>query len=269
MRSKTGNHYAVPAVDAMLDIVEHLSGTERALGVTELSRALGLSTNLTFRVMKRLVERGYADADAGCAYRLGAGFFRLGMALYRRFDLRLRARPHLERLAQLTGETCQIEVPDGARMLVLDVVAPPADYYLQVVPGASLYPHGNAFGKAVLAFLDAAERERLLPSSRLARLTSRSTTSRAALMKELAHVRTSGVAHDHEEYADGIFCVGAPVFDVEGKPAAGLGVTGLSSRFDASRQAEIEHDVLACARDVAHDVGYAGDFYERRMRKKP
>ncbi len=254
--------YAVPAVDAMLDLVEHLAELDRPCGVTELSRALGMSTNLAFRVMRRLVDRGYAEVDGGGAYQLGVGLFRLGMRLRNRFELRRRAHPHLERLADRTGETSQLQVLDGRRMLVIEAVSPPADFFLQVMPGSRLHLYCNAFAKAVLAFLPATEVDRLLPA-RLARLTERTLTSKRALKAELATVRRDGLAYDREEYSDGIFCLGAPVFDVAGQPVGGLGITGLSSRFGAGRQLPAAKLVLAAAAAVSRDLGYAGDRFAK------
>ena len=56
------------------------------------------------------------------------------MSLYTRFELRQRARPHLEWLCRETGETCQLQIPHGDMVLVLDTVSPEVSYYLRVVP---------------------------------------------------------------------------------------------------------------------------------------
>ena len=96
MKKRTTN-YSVPAVDRMLDIIEFLSLHKAACGITELSRALKINTNSIFRIMKRLVERGYVEIDgASGKYQLGTKFFTIGMRLYTRFELRQRARKHLE-----------------------------------------------------------------------------------------------------------------------------------------------------------------------------
>jgi hypothetical protein len=55
--------------------------------------------------------------------------------------------------------------------------------------------------------------------------------------------------------------MGAPVFDAQGKVAAGLGVTGQVSTFDASSRKTFERLVLECAWKVSKDIGYSGDFF--------
>lgn len=259
--------YAAPAVDTMLDIVEFLSEHQRPYGVSELSRTLGISTNLAFRVLKRMVDRGYAEVDPESGgHQLSARFFTLGMKLYWRFDLRNRARRHLELLCGETGETCQLQVPDGDRMLVAESVSPPSDFFLSVVPGSRVFYHANAFGKVVLAFSDTEFVNSAL-SERPA-LTDKTQTDPRLIREELAIVRREGLGYDREEYAVGVYCVGAPVFDVRGIPRGGIGLTGLSGRYDPNQEKRLNSLVLKCAADIAADIGYDGDFYAKRMKKE-
>ncbi len=254
--------YAAPAVDGMLDILEYLANRKDFAGVSELSRELGISNHLAFRIMKRLEERGYAEADSSKGYQLNNRFFTLGMKLYSRFELRRRARPHLEKLSKDTGETCQVQVMRDGRMLAADTVTPRADFFLQVVPGSRLEIHPNAFGKAIVAFLPEGEAKEILPA-KLVKLTPHTVTTKSAFFAELAETRKTGLAYDREEYNIGVFCVGAPVFDVTGQPVAGVGVTGLSSRFDKSMMRETEQLVLKCARDISMDIGYDGTNFRK------
>ena len=103
--------YNAPMADNMFDIVEFLSEQHRPFGVTELSRTLNITTNAVFRLMRRMVERGYAELDPESkGYRLGSKFYTLGMRLSERFDLKKRIRPHLEWLCREVGETSQAQM---------------------------------------------------------------------------------------------------------------------------------------------------------------
>ena len=259
-QEKSPNKYAVPAVDAMLDILEYMSGKSEPCGVTEMSKELGVTNNLAFRIMKCLVDRNYAEVDSAGRYLLSTGFFSLGMKLYRRFELRRRARPYLEKLSAAVNSTSQLQVPEGENMLVMDVITPDAPFFIQVVPGTRLNYHCNAFGKAVLAFQPEELVKELLPA-KLSKLTPHSLTSRTALLKELEQTRQTGLAYDHEEYNMGFFCIGAPVFNVNGEVIAGLGFTGLSTLFPQERHAGAGKEVLDCAQAVSAAVGYRGDFF--------
>lgn len=262
-----GPRYAAPAVDQALDIVELLSQNPHAYGISELSRELKISTNTVFRILRRLTERGYTEQDAS-GYRLGTQFFSMGMRLQNRFDLRVRARPHLERLCEQTHETCQIHVPDKDRMLVLDCLSPQAEFFLQTTPGSRFYYHSNAFGKAILAFLAPDAVRQIIPA-KLPALTPNTITSRRGLLSHLERTRLTGIAYDMEEYTPGFFCIGAPVFDVAGKAVAGIGITGVLQKDTSRRFREWELMVIGCAGGIAADIGYVGDLYadfERAIR---
>jgi len=253
--------YAAPAVDQALDIIEFLSRNTPAYGINELSRTLNISTNTVFRILRRLTERGYTEQDPSGGYRMGTQFFALGMRLYTRFELRLRARPHLEKLAADTHETCQIHVPDKDRVLVLDCLIPQAEFFLQTTPGSRFHYHPNAFGKAILAFLSETEIKDILPE-KLASLAPKTITSRRQLLSHLKQVRETGIAYDMEEYSVGFFCIGSPVFDVTGKVVAGIGITGVLRPPVRRQFPQWEERVLSCAEHISRDIGYSGNAFK-------
>jgi IclR family KDG regulon transcriptional repressor len=257
--------YSAPAVDRALDILEFMASHPRPYGTTELARCLMIPVNSVFRILKRLTEREYLVQDpASGSYQLSTRVFSLGMSLYTRFELRQRARPHLEWLCGETRETCQIQVKQGDRMLVLDTVSPEVQFFLRVVPGSLVYIHPNAYGKAVLAFMDEEDVKQVL-SSRLVGLTPHTIVLRTELLQQLEGTRQTGLAYDNEEYTSGIVCIGAPVFDVQGKVAAGLGVTCILSTIDAASKSAFEHLVLECAWRLSRDIGYSGDFFAGKV----
>ena len=261
--------YSAPAVDRTLDIIEFMAQHPRPFGATELSRTLNIPINSVFRILKRLTDREYTIQDPfSDGYQLSTKVFSLGMSLYTRFELRQRARPHIEWLCRETQETCQLQIPQGDMVLVLDTVSPEVSYYLRVVPGGLVYYHPNAYGKVMLAFMAEDEVKKLIPP-RLASLTPNTIVLRTELLKQLEDVRRTGLGYDNEEYNEGIRCIGSPVFDVEGRAVAGLGVSGLVSTFRNNKQAVFEQLVLECAFRVSKDIGYSGDFFASRLSHHP
>lgn len=263
---KEQREYSVPAVDRALDIMEFMSEHSHPHGVTELSRILDIPLNSVFRILKRLTEREYVvqDSQSG-GYQLSTRFFTLGMRLYTRFELNQRARPHMEWLCRETEETCQIQIPHGDRMLVLDTVSPEVDFYLRVVPGSLVYFHPNAYGKCVMAFSSEEDVLKILPP-RLPEMTSKTKVLRQDVISQFEDIRRSGIAYDDEEYNNGIQCIGSPVFNIEGEVIAGLGITGLVGTFNKSRVDTFENLVLQCAMKVSRDIGYTGDYFNNKVK---
>jgi DNA-binding IclR family transcriptional regulator len=261
--------YASPAVNRALDILEFMSTNPRPYGATELSRCLKIPKNTVFRILRSLSDREYAIQDPVTGeYQLSTRVFTLGMSLYTRFELRQRARPHLEWLCRETAETCQIQIPHGDKVLVLDTISPEVQFYLRVVPGGLLYYHPNAFGKVIVAFMPEEEVRQILPP-KMAGLTPKTLLLRSKLMKQCETIRRTGLAYDDEEYTRGIFCIGAPVFGAEGKIAAGLGITALKSWFDLARISVYEQEVLKCAYHVSKDIGYTGSYFADKVAARP
>jgi IclR family transcriptional regulator, KDG regulon repressor len=260
--------YRSPAVDRALEILEFMSTHPRPFGATELSRRLVIPKNTVFRILCSLAEKEYAAQDPVTGkFALSTRVFTLGMSLYTRFELRQRARSHLEWLCRETEATCQIHIPHGKKVLVLDTISPEVQFYLRVVPGGLQLYHADAFGKVMLAFMGKEAVREILPA-RLQRLTKNTITSRSELVKKLEQTQRTGLAYDNEEYTSGIYCIGAPVFDAEAKIAAGVGITVLLSWFDRRRTSVVEQDVLECARRISKDIGYTGGFFSDKIRKR-
>jgi IclR family acetate operon transcriptional repressor len=252
----------VPAVARALDVIEFLADHARPFGINELARELGIPVNSVFRILKCLEARGYVETEGPAGgYQLSTRFFSLGMRLYGRFDLRRRARPYMETLCRQTGETTQIYVLDAASAIVLDCVTPEAPWFLQFVPGTRMeLLHAAANSKALLAFLDEDTVRRLLPEP-LPAATPNTITDREKFIVDLAEIRRTGLAYDRQEYVVGVYCVGAPVFDVHGDVVAGAGVSGLVSRFRPEDLPRIEQQVLECARQISLAIGNDGGRY--------
>lgn len=246
--------YQAPAAETMLKILEFLTDHPGAWGISELSGEIRDGKNIVFRVLNVLAENGYAVKNESGKYELGAKLFSLGMKLHNRFDLRFKARPFMQSLAERAGETCQLQIPDGDRMLSIDTVYPRRDYYLMVNPGARLYYHANAFGKAVMAFLEEPVLKTILKAP-LKKITEYTVTSPAAIRKELAMIRRTLVAEEHNEYVNGSFCIGSPVFDASGKVVAGVGISALSSRMEAADEEQIKKWVAECAGAISESIG--------------
>lgn len=247
--------YSAPAAASTLEVLEFMAANPGARGPSELAKRLGLTPNLTFRVLNVLQEKGYVKRNPAGQYELTSGLFSLGMRLHNNFDLRKQARPHLEALAGECGESCQLQVFEGDHMLQLDFVPPPADYYLAVRPGIRLHLHGNAFGKAVVAFLPAEEIAMFLARP-LPRLTPHTIIDPDELRREFEQIRHTRMSSEFDEYVVGSYCIGSPVFDATGRAVAGVGITGLSSRLNRALLPRLQDQVLECSKQISNAIGY-------------
>ena len=123
--SKPKSDYTIQTVSNALRLLEAFS-REPELGVSELSRRLGLHKNNVFRLLATLELGGYVEQSAATdRYRLGVRCLELGRAYARSHSLVERARPVLARLVAELGETAHLGVLRDFEVVHLDGIQPP------------------------------------------------------------------------------------------------------------------------------------------------
>jgi IclR family transcriptional regulator, acetate operon repressor len=195
------------------------------LGVTELADSIGVHKSTASR-LAAVLERAGLLARSGRRYRLGREVIRLGTLALRSFDFVASMQPTMDKLSQLTGETINLAVPDGAD--ILNVAEVPSTYILSCSGGwigRRTKPHAVANGKVLMA-------HGTIPvPGELQRYTDRTITTREALAAELAAVRGNGYATAVAELEEGLVAVAAPVFDATGACIAALSISGPAYRM--------------------------------------
>ncbi|GAA1160034.1 IclR family transcriptional regulator [Ornithinicoccus hortensis] len=208
------------------DLLAAFSAEDRSLTVAELARRAGLARSTAYRLVEQVVEVGLMERH-GTRIQLGLRLYELGLQVPQQRTLRTAVSPYLHDLRDATRHTANLAVLDGADIVYVDRVpgpnAPPLPFRL----GGRHVAHATAMGKAIMAHLEADELAAILPET-LGAVTPRTTTDRATLTRELAKVRSNGLAIDHEETRLGVTCVGSPIFDRHGRVLAAISVTGLA-----------------------------------------
>jgi DNA-binding IclR family transcriptional regulator len=223
---------SVQSLDRSLDLLEALApGGE--LGVTELANRTGLVPSTVHRLLATLVKRGYVaqSAESG-RYRLGykvaeiAAGFEQGLA-----RLRAVAHPHLERISHETGESVNLVVLDGDRVVYVDQVEGTRRVRMFTAVGTAALAHTTGAGKAILAHWPPEALSALFGGREpLERLTPSTLVTIAELEADFARIRARGYALDEEEHEIGVGCIATPVLDHAGRAVAAVSVSGPSTR---------------------------------------
>lgn len=226
---------ALQGVTRVLDVLEAVADLGPA-SLAEIATAAGLPKSGAHRMLQSLVERGYVvQDDATRAYRLGLGALRLATSSLDHVELRPAARPHLERLAQATGETVHLVTIETGGVVYLDKVDSAKAVRMASRVGMRGDLHSTACGKAVLAHLPADEVDAVVASHGLAAHTERTITDPAHLRAELRTIRSRGWALDDQENEPDVRCVAMPVIDAEGRPVAAVSVSAPAYRLPLAR----------------------------------
>jgi DNA-binding IclR family transcriptional regulator len=82
--------------------------------------------------------------------------------------------------------------------------------------------------------------------------TRNSITQLAALEKEIAKSRQSGIASDNEELELGVRCMAAGIYDDQGKLVAGLSISAPADRLDESWLPKLQDTALQISLQLGH-----------------
>jgi DNA-binding IclR family transcriptional regulator len=253
--------YAIQTVANALSLLEAFQDEEE-LGVSELSRRLGLHKNNVFRLLATLEERGYVEqAPRSERYLLGARALELGQSLARKNGLLRLARPVLRELGRRCGESAHLGVVRDLEVVHLDGEPGGRLVKARIRVGERLPVHCTALGKAILAFADDELRAALEckrgADGRLDERTRATLVDREKLLEALGTVRARGFSVDLEECEEGLRCVAAPVLDAEGRAVAALSLSAPAFRAEPETlESRLAPQVMAAADRLSRSLGY-------------
>jgi DNA-binding IclR family transcriptional regulator len=246
----------VQSVDRAVSILEILARSGD-VGVTELSKELGVHKSTAFRLVAALERRDLVEQNVGRGkYRLGPGILRLAGASTSRLDLVQESRAVSRALAQRTGETVNLAVLSDGAALYMDQVAGTSALQSHNWVGQRIPLHATSNGKVLLSGLERSEVVQQLQG--LPAYTERTITSVDGLLRELDEIRERGYAIAIDELEVGLTAVAAPVRDVHGEVLASISISGPTFRLDEKRVPQIAIDVMTAARDVSRRLGWHG-----------
>jgi IclR family pca regulon transcriptional regulator len=215
--------YRVEALAKGLRILSLFDERRPSWRVTDLATASGLPMPTVYRVVMTLTSEGYLDHLPNGDYRPGVRALTLGTAALRSLDLVGIATPKLQRLAEATGETVNLAVLNGDRVLYLVRLRNSDLVTANIQVGSTLPAVHTSIGKLLLAHLDRDDLERRLDDSSFsASRGPNAKLSLAELTPELEAIREQGWAVQDEELAHGLRSVAGPVTGPDGRVVAGV-----------------------------------------------
>lgn len=224
---------SVKSVTKVLDILEHLGSSQRAVSVSELARATGLNVSTSFRLLQTLMGRGYVEQERdNRGYALGPRFFQMGSAYLQGSDLAAIARPHLEALRDAVGETAYLVIFSQGEIVQLGKADGKQAVSASVRPMVREPAYCTATGKVLLSGLERDELDKYMERVQLRTFTPQTVTSKAQLRREIAKVRDNGFAVDIEEFVANLCCVSVPVRAPDGRASvAAISIAMPKMRF--------------------------------------
>ena len=242
------------AVIRAVRLLKAVSRAEREMSLNELCAEVGLSKPTAHRILSALISEGLVVQNpVNRNFQIGPEAINIGAHALQRGDLRSLARPFLESLATMCGETVTLEIPIHDEMLILDEVSGRHLIGARAEVGTRWPMHATSTGKAVLASLSPDELELRLQSRR-DRLTPSTIIDADELLVSIQTVRRSGYATVVGELQPDYCAAGAAIRDPDGNVVAALSIGGPRERLTQKRLIELGKLVREAADSVSRDL---------------
>lgn len=235
----------------------------RELGISELSRDLGLSKPTVQRLVHALLRHGFLEQDQGTRkYRVGVQAFRVGSLFADCHRLERVALPSMQVAVQETGVTCYLSVLRKDEMIIVAALEGPGPIRHSIPIGGRLALHSSAVGKAALSALSAGERDAMLDLMELPALTANTIVDRDRLRREIHAATVAGYSLNWEENNPGVASVAAPIRNGDGALTAVISVGFASSQIPRRRVPELGRLLIGLAEAIAEKLA---DTNSRRV----
>lgn len=249
-RGRSGGVQSLDRAFALLEIMAEAGGE---ISLSQLADGSGLPLPTIHRIIRSLVSNGYVRQLPSRRYALGPRLIGLGESASRM--LGTWARPHLAHLVDQLGETANLAMLDGDRVVYVAQVPSPHSMRMFTEVGRRVLPHATGVGKALLAQLAEDTALAMVRRTGLPRFTDHTLVDEVAFAAELARIRQRGYSVDDGEQEVGVRCVAVPV---EGGPSmVALSISGPETRVTWETVDRAAPILRATAAQLANDLNNA------------
>jgi IclR family transcriptional regulator, KDG regulon repressor len=245
------------SVERTLRVLEAFSYATPVMGVSEISRKVGIGKSSVHRSLSTLLQYGYVAKTADDRYRLGLKLHEMGNLVVSGIRLHEVAHAPLETLRSQCKETVHLAVLDGTDVVYIERFESAGLARMLHRIGLRVPVSVTSSGKCLVAFGEPDRTEEIIAAG-LVRRGPRSITSAKLFRDVIAKVRADGYAVSVEENEAKLSSIGAPVFGGNRACIASVSVVGPMLRINSELLPKYVRMVRTCAHEISVAMGYDG-----------
>ena len=246
--------YSAPSVRKAFKILQVISDSPTAVGVSELAKKLKIGKSTVHGIVTGLEELGVLVRDPiHKKFNLGYTLLELSRKAYARIELRDLARNSMEQLMENVGETIFLGIMNGDHITILDVVESRNEMEITSPAGTRLPLLAGATGKVFLSQLGEDEAKEIVNRMGLTKYTPKSITDSKEFLKEVTEARKNGYAIDDEEYLIGVRAIAAPI-QTGSTPLAAMWVVGFTSSLNDQKVQRVIAEIRKTAEEISRSM---------------
>ncbi len=247
---------SIQVIERMMSLLGALARHATPVNLKQLATETRLHPSTAHRILSVMVENRLVDRIEPGTYRLGIRLLELGSLVKSRISVRQEALPHMQQLHQDLGETVNLSVRHDDEVVYIERTSGNSSTMMRVVQiiGARAPLHITAVGKLFLAEDGPAKCTDYARRTGLPKYTDNTLTDADNLVRELDRIHRQGYAFDDEEAEKGVSCIGAGIYNDEGRLVAGLSVSAPSDRLDKAWAAQVRQTAEKISRAIGHQT---------------
>lgn len=231
---------SVQSVERTFAIIEFLADHTKPQQLAVIAKACGLAPATTHRLLETISELGYVKGEIGGFYSLTPRLFSMTSKSLTDNTLVSIAKPHLDDLSDLAGESVHLVLRDGCDVIyIYKALKSIGSLQMASHIGKRVPMYRTAVGKAILSTLPQTEIRQIFQKSDIRPITPNTITTIEGLLEHLDISREQGYFIDNEENEIGITCIALPL----GKPQDGIryafSISSLTARMTPERLKEL------------------------------
>jgi DNA-binding IclR family transcriptional regulator len=248
---KSPKKKGIQVIARAASVLRALENEPDGLSLGKIAQRVNLSRSTVQRIVDALAEEHLLiGASPTSGVKLGPAILR--MASNSSFDFVEFIRPYISGLSRETGETVDVSEMQKKRTVFVDQVVGSARLNIVSPIGEAFPLHCLASGKAMLSTLSEAELHKVMGRKTLERHTPATITDIDELATELAKVRKTHIAFDHEEHLEGVSAVGTSLQEPGGTLYA-ISIPVPTVRFKRNRK-QLVDALLACRAQILEEI---------------
>ncbi|GIN20423.1 MAG TPA: HTH domain-containing protein [Bacillus bacterium] len=247
--------YSANSLVRGLEILKLFNADNPTLSLSEISKSLGVSRTVPYRLLYTLQSMGYLDQDENTKrYSLNPKVLEIGFAYLNSLKLPEIAQPYIEKLRDELGTSCHLSILDGQEVVYIGTAPVRNVSIINVNIGTRLPAQALANGRVLLAYQ---QEERLMDKLKSLDAGSTATKDITTFQKELEVIRKQGYALTEGDFLPGVHSAAAPIFDYTGSIKAALNVVASEPLFHENFLEKVAlPKVVEAAKELSGHLGY-------------
>lgn len=246
---------SLQVIDRCFAVLELVS-KHGSMSLKDIYSALQLNKASTMRIANALCSNGYLEKDSRGNYSITFKCYEVGIRAVSRVDYISFIRETLDQLSDTLGVIAQFSVREQNELLCIesfDLTRANFSVYTRVGHRSQLY--ATSAGKAILSTYSDEEIKELWDQLNIRAFTTGTLTNFDDFMKDIYKTRKRGYAIDNEESELGLFCIGTPLVNGNGKAIGAISLS--TNRMDEATQHRLSVALLSQTQRLSYMLSYS------------